>query len=317
MTTASWRIGAAGLVLLGLAAAAARATENGRSTYAPGTSGDFALAVLPDAPGFYLRNEFFHYSGRNRYEAQGGALKVNADLAAWVDIPRVTWVSGARLLGARHGAYLAVPAAYVRSEARVETAAPGAEPGVQTVIGHRFAPADAYLAPLILDWKAGAWNVMAYETITIPSGSYDSGETVNASRNHWAAHSSLAATWRHPKGGPEADLRLGYILNGENPETDYRDGDEWVTDWTAAWRVNAAWAFGLTGYFYRQVSGDSGDGAQLGDFKGRSAGAGPVVRRAFTCAGRRVSLVGKWLHEFDASNRYEGDLYFMAWSVRL
>jgi hypothetical protein len=33
----------------------------------------------------------------------------------------------------------------------------------------------------------------------------------------------------------------------------------------------------LAGYVYQQVTGDSGAGAKLGDFKGRSVGIGPQI----------------------------------------
>ena len=34
---------------------------------------------------------------------------------------------------------------------------------------------------------------------------------------------------------------------------------------------------GVSAYYYKQVTADSGDGATLGDFKGKTVGLGPVV----------------------------------------
>ena len=304
-------------ILVALLTQSSFATENGRSTYAPGTAGDFSIAVLPEAKGFYLRNELWYYTANNTYQALNGAVSVDADLTAWVDIPRMTWVSGWTLLGARHGAYLTLPAAFVTSKANIEQNVPGQPTSSITQKGDRLSFSDIYFAPVILDWKVGSVDIMWMETATIPSGTYDSDRTVNVSRNHWALNSSLAATWRHPSGGPELDARLGYIVNSENPDTEYRSGNELALDWTAAWRLDQQWAMGVTGYAYEQLTGDRGDGAVLGDFKGRSVGAGPIVRRIFSCGDRRMALVGKWIHEFDASNRYEGDLFFVALSTRL
>ena len=36
---------------------------------------------------------------------------------------------------------------------------------------------------------------------------------------------------------------------------------------------------GLVGYFYQQVTGDSGSGATLGEFKSRVVGIGPQVAK--------------------------------------
>lgn len=301
------------VILCCLWAGVSLGSENGRSTYSPGTLGDFSLAVLPDSPGFYLRNETFHYEGNNRHTALGGAVKVDADLDAWVEIPRVTWVSGWEILGARHGAYVSLPLARVEASAQVEQIGAAA----QNQEDSRWGISDFYLSPVMLDWKAGSANIMLLETVTIPSGTYDKDEFVNISRNYCALNSSLAATWRHPVGGPELDLRAGYIVNAENSATDYRTGDEFALDATAAWRLDQRWAVGLTGYRYEQVTGDSGEGAVLGDFKSRSAGVGPIARYIVVRGDRRVSLVGKWIHEFDAANRFEGDMLFFAFSTRL
>jgi hypothetical protein len=304
-------------MLQGLAAVQVFGSENGRSTYSPGTQGDFSLAVLPEQPGFYLRNETLYYSGRNTFDMAGGGVGVVADLSAVVNIPRLTWSSGWEILGARYGAYLSVPFAYVDVETTVRQRKPGGGEIVQQREGDRFGFTDFYLAPVMLDWTIGSVDLMLLETATIPSGAYESDAFVNISRNYFALNSSVAATWRHPDGGPELDLRVGYILNAENPATDYRTGDELVADWTAAWRFDTNWSLGLTGYAYEQVTGDSGDGASLGGFKGRSVGLGPIVRYILTAGDRRFSLVAKWIHEIDARNRFEGDLFFLAIATRL
>lgn len=293
------------------------ASEHGRSTYSPGTVGDFSMAVLPEAKGLYLRTELWTYSGRNSYQELGGALDVEADLDAGVCIPRMTWVSGWTFLGARHGVNFSLPLVYVDSDARVTRQLPGQPASISRVQGSRLSFSDVYLAPSVLEWKIGAWNVMWLETVVIPSGSYDSDESVNVSRNHLALNSSLAATWRHPNGGPEVDIRASYLVNAENPATDYRTGDELTLDGIVAWRLDARWSVGVAGYVYQQLSGDRGEGAVLGDFKGQSWGAGPLVRYISTVGDRRIGWVAKWLHDFDATRRYEGDMLFLAATLRL
>jgi len=303
--------------LLGIHPAWLYGSENGRSTYSAGTQGDFNLAVLPAQPGLYIRNETFYYSGRNAFSTPGGAARVTADLSAFANVPRVTWSSDWDLLGARYGAYLSLPFAYVSAESTIRQQLSGGGEVIQRREGDRFGLSDLYLAPFILHWKLDAFDFMLLETVTIPSGIYDSSAFVNISRNTFGVNSSVAATWRHPDGGPELGVRLGYIINAENQATDYRTGDELVADWTAAWRLNANWAIGLTGYAYEQVNGDSGDGAVLGDFKGRSLGAGPIARYIFAVGEHPFSLVAKWIHEIDARHRFEGNLFFLAIATRL
>ena len=299
-----------------LVASSSTASEYGRSTYSPGVVGDFSMAVLPAPPGFYLRTDMCYYTGRNIYNELGGALGVDAQLDVWAVVPRVTWVSGWEWLGARHGANLSLPLAQISSDARVERRFPGQPASAATLTGSRLSLSDVYLAPSIFEWKLGSWNVMWLETVCIPSGAYDSDASVNVSRNYYALNSSLATTWRRPGGGPELDLRASYVVNAENPATDYRTGNELALDGIAAWRFDARWSAGLAGYGYQQLTGDSGDGAVFGDFKGQSWGVGPLARYIGTVGTRRVAWGAKWLHDIDATRRYKGDLFLLSASLR-
>ncbi|MFW9847112.1 MAG: transporter [Candidatus Thorarchaeota archaeon] len=103
-------------------------------------------------------------------------------------------------------------------------------------------------------------------------------------------------------------------FNQENPDTDYESGTQVHLDGTLAQHFPLAGTLaglGVSGFYYQQVSADSGDGASFGDFKARSVGAGPV----FSLDGKigDLDLIGelKWLHEFDTKNRLEGDTVFL------
>jgi hypothetical protein len=60
------------------------------------------------------------------------------------------------------------------------------------------------------------------------------------------------------------------------------------------------------GYFYRQLTGDSGTGAVLGDFKSRVSGIGPQVGYFFPVGKEKGYLNLKGYYEFNASNRPAG-----------
>ena len=67
-------------------------------------------------------------------------------------------------------------------------------------------------------------------------------------------------------------------------------------------------AAGLVGYHYQQLTGDSGSGAVLGDFKGRVTAIGPAINYDFQLGMLPVSTTLKWTHEFGAENRLKGDV---------
>ena len=48
---------------------------------------------------------------------------------------------------------------------------------------------------------------------------------------------------------------------------------------------------GVAGYYFQQVTGDSGDGATLGDFEYRVAGIGPQVGYLFPLGGKNARRI--------------------------
>jgi hypothetical protein len=50
-----------------------------------------------------------------------------------------------------------------------------------------------------------------------------------------------------------------------------------LRDWGASQFLSEHCHVGLVGYVYEQITGDSGAGATLGDFKSRGVGIGPQV----------------------------------------
>ena len=118
----------------------------------------------------------------------------------------------------------------------------------------------------------------------------------------------------NPSNGRELSVFTGVTFNKENDDTDYKSGTQFHIDSTAAqhfplWGGLAG--VGVNAYWYEQVSGDSGDGAIFGDFKGRTAGLGPVISYAKSVGGINLTGELKWLHEIKTKNRLEGDYLWL------
>lgn len=64
---------------------------------------------------------------------------------------------------------------------------------------------------------------------------------------------------------------------------------------------------GANGFYYQQLSGDTGSGARLGDFEGRTAGVGPVLSYVRQFGKTQLLAEVKWLPELDTDKRMEGD----------
>jgi hypothetical protein len=62
----------------------------------------------------------------------------------------------------------------------------------------------------------------------------------------------------------------------------------------------------VVGYFYQQLTGDSGGGDRLGDFKSRVIGIGPQIGFIFPVGNMQGYLNVKGYKEFDEEHRAAG-----------
>jgi hypothetical protein len=139
------------------------------------------------------------------------------------------------------------------------------------------------------------------------------GVSPTPEKNFWTFEPAAAVIYLGQKNGIEASAFLGIDFNTENEDTDYKSGKQAHFDAALAQHFplwGGLTGAGATGYIYRQLNGDSGKGANLGDFKARAHGIGPVISCVSKVGGKDVLAELKWLHEFDNRNRVEGDTIF-------
>jgi hypothetical protein len=117
--------------------------------------------------------------------------------------------------------------------------------------------------------------------------------------------------------GPELNLRVGYIVNDENEDTQYESGDELFVDGSLVWRANRMFKMGLNAAYYDQLTPDRGAGALLGDFEGQLVTVGPVAQFSGRLGGRYFSLTAKWLHDVEQDNHFGGDTVLLGYYMAL
>jgi hypothetical protein len=169
----------------------------------------------------------------------------------------------------------------------------------------------------MLGWHRDNWHWKIQGLLNIPIGQYDADDIANMGFNRWAFDASAAFTWLDPLKGHEVSATAGFTFNGENPDTDYKTGTEFHVEWALMQHFSKAFALGLAGYHYHQVTGDSGAGARLGPFEGIVTALGPDINYNFQLRDIPVATTLRWLHEFDAKNRLEGDAVFLTATIPL
>jgi hypothetical protein len=289
------------------------AEEGGSGHYLPGSMASFMDGV-PAEETTLVRLNFLNYQGKiavNRPLAIAGLSTLGAEAnstalgltALWrppVDLgEKWSWAMSATL-----------PYVWMDIEADVITG-PGTVRRSDSVSGI----GDIVLMPLMFNYQAcDDLNINFRLGAYAPTGRYQVGRLANIGKNYWTIEPTVAWMYFGKKNGREASLFFGADYNRENPDTHYKTGTQLHADCTLAQHFplwGGLLGIGINGYWYEQVKGDSGSGATFGDFKGRTAGLGPVVSYTSNLNGHDVIAEIKWLHEFETRNRLEGDYIWL------
>jgi hypothetical protein len=166
-----------------------------------------------------------------------------------------------------------------------------------------------------LRWNKGVHNFMTYMTGDIPVGAYDSKRLANLGIGHGAVDGGFGYTYFNPQTGHEFSAVTGFTYNFENPDTDYRNGVDWHLDWGASQFVTKQFQIGAVGYFYNQLTADSGQAAILGENKSRVAGIGPQMGVLFPIDDKQGYLNLKGYYEFNADRRPSGWNMWLTFSI--
>jgi len=166
-----------------------------------------------------------------------------------------------------------------------------------------------------LKWNRDVHNVMVYATAAIPVGTYDPARLASIGLGHWAADAGAGYTYLDEHRGFEWSAVAGMTYNFINPYTQYQSGVDVHLDWAISPYLSERMHIGAVGYYYDQLSGDSGPGARLGDFKSRVAGAGPQIGFFLPMGDREGYLNFRAYYEFAAEHRLEGWNMFVTLSV--
>jgi hypothetical protein len=103
------------------------------------------------------------------------------------------------------------------------------------------------------------------------------------------------------------DERGSWQVTTLHEHTNYQNGINMHLDWGASQFLTKQWQVGLVGYWYQQLSCDSGSGNRVGCFESRVVGIGPQIGYIFPISKEWQGYINlKGYGEFAAQNRAEG-----------
>ncbi len=284
----------------------ATAAEGASSLYLPGLLGDI-LVALPPEPGLAVAGSTYVQTGSAGAAVLQGVVDLGLDLDIALGIVGATYSFETPWLGGIYTVGLALPFGYADLDANVQ--GPGG--ATSSVSADSFNISDIALTPIQLNWSIGNFSFRLSETIIAPTGSYDVDEAVNLGRNYWGFDTTAASTYFNAEIGTEISIAPGILANTRNDDTNYKTGTEFHLDFTANQFVFENFAIGVRGYVYQQVTGDSGSGALLGDFKGEAVGIGAGFIWLPKFAEGKFVVQGKWMTDVHSKNRFDSDYVTM------
>ncbi len=294
----------------------AHAVDGGAGFYILGGKGSLA-GILPP-PGLFYTNDIYYYSGDAsgsvEFPTVGGDLAIGLEADVAVSINTLLYVSPEPVLGGRFafGGVLPVVGQHIDASAELSLG------GIPIVSGGASDSVTAIGDPVLvaaLGWDSGNWHATLFNLLNIPVGQYEEGALANAGFNRWGYDLTAAFTYLDADTGFEVSFAPGVTFNGENLDTGYQSGTEFHVEYAVMQHFSEQFAVGINGYYYDQLTGDSGSAPN--DFKGEVWAIGPAINWNFQLGELPVSLKAKYLHEYDAENRLEGEAFFLQLAIPL
>jgi hypothetical protein len=306
MSVATFRMIVLGSCLMGLANVAT-AAEGAGGAYLLGLRGQGAGITPP--PGVFFSDQTLIYDADTSasISLDGGTIGAGVRAKPIVNIPTALWVTQAEIAGGNLGFSATLPFGEMDIRAKV---------GPLSVQDDIFTIGDPSLGAFV-GWHSGELHFQSGVTAFIPIGDYHEGEIANVAKHRAAADVYGALTWYQPETGIDLTNIVGVTFNAENKSTDYRTGTELHWEGSLTKKLTDNFSAGLVGYYYKQLTGDSGAGATLGDFKGEIAAIGATAGLDFVVGKTPVSTRIRYYHEFNARNRLKGDAVFVSTSFPL
>lgn len=311
-----------GLIATLCSVTAAWATEGATTFYLQG--GNVPGGGLMPPPGLYFDDTTYFYGGKfkaGRVTELGGNQALNVRLNVWANFPTAIWVTPVEILGGN----LAFSATAPFGEPAVRAAAILDGPLINQAFGRPigFAARDAAVnfadpfATASIGWHNGNWHWKVGAAVNIPIGEYRVGEMSNVALHRWIGDFTFGVTYLDPTLGLDISTVAGFVVNGANPVTNYRSGNEFHIDGSISKNLTKQLSLGILASYYEQVSADSGAGNLVGSFKGRSTAIGGTIGYTFNLGDIPVSTRVKLMREVEVENRPQGTVGWVQATIPL
>lgn len=259
--------------------------------YAPGLEGIKAATLPP--PGFYLRDYNWFYGANQINDASGHKIG-EADARAYVyaNVPRLLWITDAKLLGGYLGVDALVPFKYTELKANTQNG---------PFHDQTFGIGDLFVEGT-WSWHLKQWDLALGVGVWVPTGNFSKDNPTWAGSGYWGEMLTAGATW-YPDEAKRWALSVlnRYEFNQEQKDTDITPGQAYTVEGGLSYGVSKTVDVGAIGYYQQQVTSDTDASAVDRD---RVAGVGPEISAFFPK--QMLGLSFRYAYEFMAESRLQG-----------
>ncbi|MFN0077856.1 MAG: transporter [Prosthecobacter sp.] len=256
-----------------------------QSHYPTGVEGIKGGSLPP--PGLYLKDYNFFYAA-NKFT--GGPPGFN--VSTYVQVPRLVWISEFKILGGNYGADILIP--YVYQDI--------------SFAGFRGSHAgfgDVFFEPISLSWHTKQLDFGVAYGLWMPTGAFNAANPVSPGKGYYTNMFTVGGTWfPDDKKTWSVSVLNRYEINDSQRGTGIRPGQVYTIEYGIAKALTPVLECGVVGYWQRQTTFDTGPAAPR--VRDGVAALGMEVTYAFPKIMLFTSL--RYLHEFNATNRPQGDV---------
>lgn len=262
--------------------------------YPAGAEGVKSASLPP--PGFYFKDyNFFYFADRFK----DGPPQF--DVFAYINAPRLIWMTDLEIAGANYGMDVIVPFAYTGWKVMGQS-------------DDYFGLGDIQIEPVLLSWHFQQLDLAAGYAVWAPTGEYSPNRPDIVSKGFWSHMLTLGGTWYPDEQKTWAISLLNrYEFCHEQEETHTDPGQVYTLEWGFSKALSKTVDLGVIGYYQQQVTKDSGPRAT--DKLDCKVGIGPEVSVFIPKVTLFTSL--RYAYEFAGRERPEGHLVALTFTKPL
>jgi len=239
-------------------------------------------------PGFYLRDYNYIYFADEFTDGPPGF-----NLTAYIQAPRLVWITSQKLLGGFYGMDIIIPFAYQDLD-------------FTGFSRSDFSLADIFVEPITISWHEKRFDAAVGYGFWAPTGDFKPSDPISPGKGFWTQMLTGGITYYPDEAKTWSLSALNrYEFNQERKSTGVTQGQYWTVDFGIGKSVTKTIEVGMAGY--HQMATTTVKGASQPGGKPRTTAIGPEVTFAFP--GSTFFISARYMREVSTKALPKGNTF--------